>query len=220
MSLRQQRYLVAAAILGLHALLVAVLVVTTLRLHRSREADEEPLYVRYFQPPPRAPTPPPQSSVAPRPAPPRPDYSTPEGPEPPESITPEPLPPVDWEHDARSAADAIVADMARREHRWCDDSGKPGSWLPKCKKHPPAFGWSDEHRAGFTHGLPYIRLSKRCLVVAGFLGCALGTLPPANGHLFDGLKDPDRDRNSVPDVRDINESASDGAHRSPVFIDP
>ena len=77
-----------------------------------------------------------------------------------------------------------------------------------------------QHRAGFVNGLPYIRLSKRCLLVVGFIGCALGPMPEANGHLFDGLKDPDRDRNSVPDLRDINESVTGTAHRSPVFIEP
>ena len=220
MSLHQQRYVVTAAILGLHALLIGLLIAATMRLHRPRVADEEPLIVQYFEPPARAPVPSPQAPAQPHREPEWPDRSAPVLPEAPASITPEPLPPVDWDRDARSAADTIVADMARREHRWCDDSGKPGSWRPKCKKHPPAFGWSDQHRAGFTNGLPYIRLSKRCMVVAGFLGCALGTLPEANGHLFDGLKDPDRDRSSVPDLRDINESATGTAHRSPVFIEP
>jgi hypothetical protein len=220
MSLLLQRYAVAAATLGLHALLVGFLIATTLRLHRSRGADEEPLYVRYFEPAARTPSTSPESPTRPRAEPPRLERSESAAHEAAGAITVEPLPPVDWERDARSAADTIVADMARREHRWCNDSDKPGSWLPKCKRHPPAFGWSDNHRAGFTNGLPYIRLGRRCMLVAGFLGCALGALPEANGHLFDGLKDPDRDRSSIPDVRDINESVTATAHRSPVRTEP
>jgi hypothetical protein len=38
------------------------------------------------------------------------------------------------------------------------------------------------------------------VVGLGFFGCALGKKPEANGHLFDGMHDPDRQRSSVPDI--------------------
>jgi hypothetical protein len=220
MSRGLKRYVVAAAIVGVHVGGIALLVETSLRFRKPSAPQEEPLYIRYFAPAPRAPAPPepngPRQYGAQPPA---------EGAAsallPPSLLMPEPMPLPEWDRDAHSAADAVVADLARREHRKCDDSAKPGSWLPKCKKHAPAFGWSDEHRAGFTsEGLPYVRLGKRCVVVAGLLGCTLGSLPAANGHLFDGLKDPDRDRSSVPDILGINEAVSATPHRSPVFVEP
>jgi len=46
--------------------------------------------------------------------------------------------------------------------------------------------------------LPYVRLGEQCVLGLGFFGCAFGRAPPES-HLFDGLKDPDRPRSSVPD---------------------
>jgi hypothetical protein len=102
--------------------------------------------------------------------------------------------PIDWQLEAQRSAQAIGADLARGEPK-CDDSGRPWSLQPKCRKpkHPPA--WEPETpRAGFDHLIPYVRLGKRCILGLGFFGCALGKLPEANGHLFDDMKDPDRDR--------------------------
>jgi len=219
-SLPQQRYVVAAAIVGIHALGIVLLAGMTVRFRGVSLPEPEPLYIRYFPSERREPAAP-QALAEPghaaRAAAERPSAAAAPGPS---AITIEPGP-IDWDQEASLEADAIVRDLARREHRKCDDSDKPGSWLPKCKKHTPAFGWSDEHRAGFTpEGLPYVRLGKRCAVVMGFLGCALGALPEANGHLFDGLKDPDRDRSSVPDISAISEPVSQAPHRSPVFVDP
>jgi hypothetical protein len=114
-----------------------------------------------------------------------------------------------------------VGDIARHDRRKCDDSDGPRSWLPKCKKHPSSFQWNEEpHRAGFVDGLPYLRLGKRCILVVGMIGCAVGALPEANGHLFDDLKDPDRNRSSVPDITDVNEPVSTTHPRSQVLVRP
>ena len=119
------------------------------------------------------------------------------------------------------AADNWVAELARHETRKCNDSDKPGSWLPKCKKKPSSFEWNAEpQRAGFENGLPYVRLGKRCILILGLVGCALGAAPPANGHLFDDLKDPDRDRSSVPDIADINEPANTAPRHPSVVVIP
>jgi hypothetical protein len=48
-------------------------------------------------------------------------------------------------------------------------------------------------------GLPYMEIGKRCAIGLGFFGCGIGELPPPNGHLFDGMDDPDRERSSVPE---------------------
>jgi hypothetical protein len=221
MSPGLKRYVIAAAIVGVHVGVIALLIDTSLRFRSPALPEQEPLYIRYF-PPARHAQPPPQERSTPQlpSAQPSADHGASE-PAPPALLLPEPAPPPDWDRDAHRAADAVVSDLARREHRKCDDSDKPGSWLPKCKKHAPAFGWSDQHRAGFTsEGLPYVRLGKRCVVVMGLLGCALGALPEANGQLFDGLKDPDRDRSSVPDSLAINQAVSATPHRSPVFVGP
>ena len=69
---------------------------------------------------------------------------------------------IDWDLEAEVAADEWVGELARHETRKCDDSDKPGSWLPKCRKHRSGFEWNAEpQRAGFENGLPYVRLGKR-----------------------------------------------------------
>ncbi len=128
---------------------------------------------------------------------------------------------IDWDLEAEVAADDWVAELARHETRRCDDSDKPGSWLPKCRKHRSSFEWNAEpKRAGFEKGLPYVRLGKRCVLVLGIVGCALGAAPPANAHLFDDLKDPDRDRSSVPDIAAINEPVSTAPRYPSVVVEP
>ena len=47
--------------------------------------------------------------------------------------------------------------------------------------------------------LPYLRIGKRCIIILPFFGCGIGELPKANGHLFDGMSDPERQKSSVPD---------------------
>ena len=115
--------------------------------------------------------------------------------------------------------DEVVSGIARAERRTCRDAGEPDAWLPKCGKRPPAFLWSDEpRRAGFAHGIPYVRLGERCVPMLGILGCEVGARLPPNGHLFDALHDPDRDRSSVPDWREVNEPVTLAARRPSVVV--
>jgi hypothetical protein len=113
-------------------------------------------------------------------------------------------PSIDWNLEAERAARATVDRIAQQAKPKCDDwdaSNQPGVLLPKCKKHVPGLRWDPEpKRAGFIGIIPYVRLGKHCIVGLGFFGCAIGKLPEANAHLFDHMRDPDRDRSSVPDI--------------------
>jgi hypothetical protein len=56
-------------------------------------------------------------------------------------------------------------------------------------------------RVGIAAGfIPHVHIGQRCVVGLGFFGCNLSKLPEANGHLLDGMQDPNRWRSSVPDV--------------------
>ncbi|HYL70686.1 MAG TPA: hypothetical protein VEY89_05225 [Candidatus Dormibacteraeota bacterium] len=73
----------------------------------------------------------------------------------PAALTPREQAHIDWELEAEVAADEWIGELARHERRKCDDSDKPGSWLPKCKKKRSSFEWNAEpQRAGFESGLP------------------------------------------------------------------
>jgi hypothetical protein len=112
---------------------------------------------------------------------------------------------IDWNLEAERAARATVDQMAQHGEPKCEPSdaaNHPGLLLPKCKQPVPGFAWDPQpKKAGFIGIFPYVRLGKHCIVGLGFFGCAIGKLPEANGHLFDQLSDPDRDRSSVPDLR-------------------
>lgn len=127
---------------------------------------------------------------------------------------------IDWGSEAGAAADDIVRGLVKGQTRHCDDSPKREPWMPPCRRHPGRFEWSAEpKRAGFESGLPYVRLGKYCVLSVGVFGCALGS-PEANGHLFDDMKDPDRDRSSVPDISEINEPADEATQRRSVLVKP
>jgi hypothetical protein len=133
------------------------------------------------------------------------DVDIPGGPPPAAIAAPPPeKPSIDWTLEAERAARATVDRMVRSGQLKCDDSvdsNRGAILLLKCKRHAPKFAWDPEpKKAGFIGILPYVRLGKHCIVGLGFLGCAIGQLPEANGHLFDHMRDPDRDRSSVPDI--------------------
>lgn len=72
---------------------------------------------------------------------------------------------------------------------------------PESAPKAQPFGWDPSpNRVGIAGGLPYVELGKRCALGFGFFGCGVGKLPAANGDVFDGMDNPDRDRSSVPDV--------------------
>lgn len=112
---------------------------------------------------------------------------------------------IDWEAAGRETARAHAQlPEARRD---CDENPPPGSMRPRCHPAPHAFGWHPEPRTVEWAGpLPFVHIGKHCILGLGFFGCAVGKLPEADGHLLDGMRDPDRDRSSVP-------AATDGEHR-------
>jgi hypothetical protein len=127
--------------------------------------------------------------------------------------------PTDWDLQADLAAQDIVSDLVKGEKRKCSDSPTRPPWLGPCTRWGH-FAWSEEpKRAGFQSGIPYLRLGKGCVLVLGFVGCAFGA-SKANGHLFDDLRDPDRDRSSVPDLSEINEPVDNAPQRGSVLLSP
>jgi hypothetical protein len=106
-------------------------------------------------------------------------------------------PEVDWNVQASQAAAAVIDRAIRQETRECDPSNTPNSFLPPCKKREHKLEWA-EPRVGFSGGLPYVRIGEKCVIGLGFMGCAFGATPPANGALFEAMRDPERDRSSVP----------------------
>jgi hypothetical protein len=126
---------------------------------------------------------------------------------------------IDWGSEASAAADDIVRGLVKGETRHCEDSPKRNPWLPPCKRRLGQFEWSEEpKRAGFENGLPYIRLGN-CILSVGVLGCGFGS-GEANGHLFGDMRDPDRDRSSVPDISEINEPVDAATQRRSVVVKP
>lgn len=222
MSPHQRRCVVAAAIVGVHA--VVLWYVTQIRqLHFAVRAADQPLiYIAGFEPPPPASETPGSGKAvahiyhAPPPAPPTPRS----GPGAPALLSPASPPRGVWDREAEDAARDMVDKLVKSGQPRCDDSAQTDSRLPKCRKHHGRFEWSPEpRRAGFENGLPYLRLG-RCILVLGIIGCPVGAAPAANGHLFDDLKDPDRDRSSVPDINEINEPADSAPPHRSVLIDP
>jgi len=106
---------------------------------------------------------------------------------------------IDWTAQAAEAAAAVVDKAISAETRKCDPSESPDSFLPPCNPRTKKFEWNPEsRRVGFSGGLPFVRIGERCVVGLGFFGCGFGAPPPANGDLFEGMDDPERDRSSVP----------------------
>jgi hypothetical protein len=119
-------------------------------------------------------------------------------------IQAEPPSAVDWSKEAERAA-ANAALRLRDSIGKCNEKGDPSSKLPPCPTRPRDFEWSPEkQRVGIEQGLLYFRPTERCVIgfgISGLLGgCSIGK-EEANGHLFDGMKSPDR-RSSIPDSHD------------------
>lgn len=106
------------------------------------------------------------------------------------------MPSIDWSEEGRRAAAAAADKVPSPDRSKCDSTGLADPALPNCKPSLE-FKWAPP-KAGFAGGLPYVTLGDRCVVGLGFFGCAFGK-PPANGKLFDGMDDPNRDRSSVPE---------------------
>lgn len=110
-----------------------------------------------------------------------------------------PSTPIDWTAQATDAAAAVVDKAIRDETRKCDPEDRPKSFLPPCHHKTKQFEWNpNASRVGFSGGLPFVRVGERCVIALGFFGCGFGDPPPANGDLFEGMDDPERERSSVP----------------------
>ena len=116
----------------------------------------------------------------------------------------EPPAAIDWFEQAARAA-ANTASRFTDSIGQCNEKGDPASKLPPCPARPGDFEWSPQkQRVGVDRGLLYFRPTERCVVgfgIAGLVGgCSIGK-EEANGHLFDGMKSPDRP-SSIPDIHD------------------
>lgn len=108
-------------------------------------------------------------------------------------------PRIDWRSEAERSASRAIQQQSAPGARGFEEREEVEP-TPK----PRAFGWdpSPPGTVGFSGGLPYVRVGKRCAIGLGFFGCAIGEMPAPNGDLFDGMDDPDRDRSSVPDANE------------------
>ena len=107
------------------------------------------------------------------------------------------MPNVDWRQAATQAVQrAGASSLARRPRGF---GAVPSPQYRKCKPPKLNFEWDpDALKTGLDAILPSFRVGKRCFIMPPFFSCALGELPPPNSHLLDDMKDPNRDRNSVP----------------------
>jgi hypothetical protein len=107
------------------------------------------------------------------------------------------IPNVDWRQAAAQAVRRAGAGLSERKPRGF--GAVPSPQYRKCKPKKESFEWDpDALKSGLDAILPSFRVGKRCFIVPPFFSCALGELPPPNSHMLDDMKDPDRDRNSVP----------------------
>jgi hypothetical protein len=109
-------------------------------------------------------------------------------------------PHIDWEREAERAGKSGAA-LLPPKSRNCEDTRAPGSMLPRCRDSGRPFEWNPEHgTVEWSGGLPFVHVGKTCVIGLGFFACGIGGPPPANGHLFDQLHDPDRVTDSVADA--------------------
>jgi hypothetical protein len=208
MAGRSPRWAIAAAIIATHALVLAVLLASR-RIRAewviAQGPEQHLVYLVGFTPPPSF-SHAAQDDLSRRPRAPQ-AHRVPVQPIAPGAVplVPQSWSGLDWNLEAQAAADAAARDLVKGEKRRCDDSPKRDPWLPPCRRSTSKFGWdAEDQRAGFSDGVPYVRLGKRCVLVLGMVGCRVGKLPEANSHLFDHLHDADADRSSVPDLDDID----------------
>ena len=126
--------------------------------------------------------------------------SAPEPIEPIELGPPEPslAPRVDWLGEATAAAGRATKPVPDAKDAFAPP---PKALREPCKPRETHMEWNghEDRRVGFSGGLPFVKLGKRCVVGLGFFGCALGELPQGNGHILDDRMDPERSSASVPD---------------------
>jgi hypothetical protein len=155
MSPHRQRCAVAAAIVGVHAVVLWYLVQMRQLLHTAARATDQPVvYIRNFELPPPTSAPDRTSGHAPGAARALPRRAASEGlSSAPSPASPEIPPHEEWDRAAQDVARDLVSGMARSARRKCEESAAPNSVMPRCRKHPGRFEWHEEpQRAGFENG--------------------------------------------------------------------
>jgi hypothetical protein len=108
------------------------------------------------------------------------------------------LPPIDWTDEQATVAESKGREIWKQLAQHCREAEAARLHPPECHHYVAPEPWEPEDpRFGLAGPLPYVRLGP-CVLGLGFWGCGFGK-PQANGHVFDGMLDPDRPRSSVPD---------------------
>jgi hypothetical protein len=103
---------------------------------------------------------------------------------------------IDWSSELDTVAKAEASELLAERRQKCHDAEMHGELLAGCGKVKTPDIWRPPSN------------------VAGLL--AVGKRI-ANGHIFDAMRDPDRDRSSVPDVAELQKRR----HRpAPLAVDP
>lgn len=104
----------------------------------------------------------------------------------------EPLPPIDWAAEQHRVAESKGRENWKQLSQHCRDAEALHIYPPECHRYVTPEPWKpEEKRFGLAGPLPYVRVGQ-CVLGLGFWGCAVGKPPPANGHVLDGIHDPDR----------------------------
>jgi hypothetical protein len=92
---------------------------------------------------------------------------------------------VDWSAAAaRAAGHAVAGERATAPRQF---GISPISPYRECQRKKLK-EWRPEDKAGFAGGLPYVRVSKHCIVGLPFFACAIGALPPPKSDLFEDME--------------------------------
>ena len=116
--------------------------------------------------------------------------------------------PIDWSQQAKIAAQSHAQEIAQSAP--CDLGRSPDQKSPQCQPDAPGFQWKTTRRSLHI---------GHCIIGIGFFGCGAAAAR-VNGNLFDDMRNPDRDRSSVPDLAEINEPISAHKHRSVLLPPP
>lgn len=106
------------------------------------------------------------------------------------------VPLIDWSGELDSVAKAEAPELLAEKLQKCHEAEMRGRFLVGCAKVKTPDIW--DHHRGLAD---FLAVGKR----------------EANGHLFDDMRDPDRERSSVPDIVALQA----GPHRPvPLAFDP
>ena len=102
----------------------------------------------------------------------------------------------DWSAEVDTVAKAEAPELLADRRRKCHDAELHGKLLLGCRKAKTPDIWSSTGKGGLL---------------------SFGKRPEANGHIFDTMRDPDRDRSSVPDIAELQKVPR---RPLPLAIDP